>query len=66
MDDLTDPTIILKCLQIENLVKHHIMRGLHDNESLVGEVDLFFPPSSEEELEAFSEAIIYAKQSVMN
>ena len=42
------------------------MQGITDNEKLVAAVDNIFPPDTSEEMEKYSEAIIYAKYGVLN
>jgi hypothetical protein len=54
------------CLMIEALVKSMVIKGITDNEKLVAAVDEQFHPNNNEEMEAYSEAIIYAKHSVLN
>jgi sulfur carrier protein ThiS len=54
------------CLQIEAIVKTLVMQGITDNEQLVAAVDFQFNPKNEWEMEHYSEAIIYAKYSVLN
>ena len=56
----------MKCLQIEAMVRMMVMKGISDNRKLVEAVDKKYPPTSEWEQEMFSEAIIYAKQGVLN
>ena len=58
--------IYLNCMLIEALVKSMVVNGTTSNEKLVAAVDAAFPPLSEEEMEAYSEAIIYAKLGVLN
>lgn len=55
-----------KCLMIESFVKSMVMRGVTDNEELVAAVDDQFHPDTDEEMEAYSEAIIFAKNSILN
>jgi hypothetical protein len=54
------------CLMIESLVKSMVVRGETDNEKLVAAVDEIFPPQNSDEIEAYSEAILYAKLSILN
>lgn len=62
----TNSDMYMKCLQIEALVKISILSGIHDYESLVDIVDINFHPSNKDEMEAYSEAIIYARHAVLN
>ena len=55
-----------KCMAIEEMVKKLVLDGTTDNEKLVKAVDKMFPPDTNEEMEAYSEAIIYAKYSILN
>jgi hypothetical protein len=54
------------CLMIESLVKTMVLNGTTDNDKLIVAVDEMFPPQNEEEMEAYSEAIIYAKYGMLN
>lgn len=63
---ITNSELMLKCLQIEALVKYMVMQGITDNRKLVEAVDKQFHPANEWEQEMYSEAIIYAKQGVLN
>lgn len=61
-----NPTLVTNCLQIEAMVRIMVMKGIDDNESLVEAVDSVYHPKTELEQEMYSEAIIYAKQGVLN
>ena len=54
------------CLMIEALVKTMVIQGTTDNKKLTAAVDEAMMPQTNEEMEAYSEAIIYAKCSVLN
>lgn len=54
------------CLMIERMVSDLVLKGIHKNEDLVAAVDEFYPPTTEFEMEHYSEAIIYAKLSLLN
>jgi len=43
-----------------------VLKGTIDNEKLVAAVDEVFPPTTPDEMERYSEAIIYAKYSILN
>jgi hypothetical protein len=58
--------IQLNCFLIETIIKQLVVNGITDSKVLVKQVDSIFPPESEEEMEAYSESIIYAKQSLLN
>ena len=62
----TNTDLFMKCLQVEALVRIMVMKGINDNEALVKAVDISFHPETDEEQELYSEAIIYAKQGVLN
>jgi hypothetical protein len=62
----TNAEMYLKCMQIEALVTSLVLSGITDNRKLVDAVDRMFHPTSEWEQEMFSEAIIYAKQGILN
>ncbi len=61
-----NPTLVTNCLQIEAVVRIMVMKGIDDNESLVEVVDSVYHPKTELEQEMYSEAIIHAKQGVLN
>jgi hypothetical protein len=48
------------------MVKTMVLKGTIDNEKLVRAVDKVFPPNTSDEMERYSEAIIYAKYSILN
>jgi hypothetical protein len=54
------------CLLIEALVKSMVIQGITDNEKLVAAVDEQFHPKDEDEMEIYSEAILYAKLGTLN
>jgi hypothetical protein len=62
----TNPEMYIKCLHIEALVKTSVLKGIHDYESLIDMVDTQYHPNTPEEMEAYSEAIIYAKFGILN
>jgi hypothetical protein len=53
-------------MAIEELVRSMVMRGIDDNFKLVMAVNKEFQPQNTWEQEMYSEAIIYAKQGVLN
>lgn len=58
--------IQLNCFLIEAMVRELVLRGTTNNEELVAAVGDRFNPKNEWEMEVYSEAIIFAKHSVMN
>ena len=62
----TNAEMYLKCMQIEALVASLVLSGITDNRKLVDAVDNMYHPTNEWEQEVFSEAIIYAKQGILN
>ena len=48
------------------MVKNMVINGVTSNEKLVAAVDELYRPETNEEMEYYSEAIIYAKYSVLN
>jgi hypothetical protein len=56
----------LNCIMIENLVRSLTIKGISNNEDLVAAVDIAFHPENEWEMEMYSDAILYAKYSVLN
>jgi len=63
---VTNAEMYMKCMQIEAMVKSMVVKGISDNQKLVEAVDELYHPTNEWEMEVFSEAIIYAKQSILN
>ena len=55
----------IKCWEVENWTRSLTMRGL-EREEIVGRIDEMYEPESEEEMEAYSEAILYARLGVLN
>ena len=62
----TNSEIYMNCLMVEALVKVLVLKGITDNYELVKMVSESFHPETEWEQEMYSEAILYAKQSVLN
>lgn len=62
----TNTEMTLKCLQIEEMVRNMVIRGIDANRKLVEAVDKEYHPTTAWEQEMFSEAIIYAKHAVLN
>jgi hypothetical protein len=63
---MTNDTMYFNCMAIEELVRSMVMRGIDDNFKLVMAVNKEFEPQTAWEQELYSEAIIYAKQGVLN
>jgi hypothetical protein len=63
---VSEEQMYVRCLIIESLIREMVLKGTMDNELLVKAVDNIFPPDTTEEMERYSEAIIYAKHSVLN
>ena len=63
---ITNAEMYMKCMQIEAMVESMVVKGISDNKKLVEAVDELYHPTNEWEMEMFSEAIIYAKQSILN
>ena len=63
---ITNEQMYVRCLTIEAMVKTMVMQGITDNEKLVEAVDDLYHPENDFEMEQYSEAIIYAKYSVLN
>lgn len=62
----TNAEMYQRCMEIEALVKTMVISGITDNKKLVKVIEAAFPPETEWEMEMYSEAIIYAKQAVLN
>ena len=63
---VSEEMMYLRCMAIESMVKELVLRGTTNNEELVKVVDNVFPPDTPEEMEKYSEAIIYAKYGTLN
>ena len=63
---VSEEMMYVRCLTIEALVKGMVLKGITDTESLVEAVDNMFLPDTTDEMERYSEAIIYAKYSILN
>ena len=63
---VSEEMMYLRCMAIESMVKTMVLNGNIDNEKLVAAVDEVFPPATSDEMERYSEAIIYAKYSILN
>jgi hypothetical protein len=55
----------IKCLEIENWTRSLTLRGV-DKEEIVAKIDEMYEPESLDEMEAYSEAIAYARLGVLN
>ncbi len=58
--------IQLNCFLIEAMVRELVLRGTTDNEKLVEAVGDRFNPKNEWEMEVYSEAILFAKNAILN
>jgi predicted RNA binding protein with dsRBD fold (UPF0201 family) len=63
---VSEEMMYLRCMAIESMVKTMVLKGTIDNEKLVEAVNNVFPPNTTDEMERYSEAIIYAKYSILN
>lgn len=63
---ISDEIMYFRCMVIESMVRELVLKGTIDNESLVQAVDNMFSPETTDEMERYSDAIIYAKYSVLN
>jgi len=57
--------LLTKCLEVETWTRSLTMRGLERDE-IVARIDEMYEPETEEEMEAYSEAIVYARLGVLN
>ena len=57
--------LLTKCLEVENWTRSLTMRGL-DREEIVARIDEMYEPETLDEMEAYSEAIAYARLGVLN
>ena len=63
---VSEEQMYVRCLAIESMIRNMVLKGITNNEELVKAVDDVFPPDTTEEMEKYSEAIIYAKYGVLN
>jgi hypothetical protein len=57
--------LVSKCLEVENWTRSLTMRGM-DREEIVYKIDEMYEPETLDEMEAYSEAILYARYGVLN
>jgi hypothetical protein len=57
--------LITKCFEVENWTRSLTMRGM-DREEIVYKIDEMYEPETLDEMEAYSEAILYARYGVLN
>jgi len=57
--------LLTKCFEVENWTRSLTMRGM-DKEEVVYKIDEMYEPESLDEMEAYSEAILYARYGVLN
>ena len=57
--------LVSKCLEVENWTRSLTMRGI-DREEIVYKIDEMYEPETLDEMEAYSEAILYARLGVLN
>jgi hypothetical protein len=55
----------VRCLEVENWTRSLVMRGL-EREEIVARIDEMYEPETLDEMEAYSEAIAYARLGVLN
>jgi hypothetical protein len=57
--------LLTKCLEVENWTRSLTLRGA-DREEIVARIDELYEPETMDEMEAYSEAILYARLGVLN
>jgi len=57
--------LLTKCLEVETWTRSLTMRGM-DREEIVYRIDEMYQPETLDEMEAYSEAILYAHYGVLN
>ena len=57
--------LLTKCLEVETWTRSLTMRGL-EREEIVYRIDEMYEPETMDEMEAYSEAIAYARLGVLN
>jgi hypothetical protein len=63
---VSEEMMYIRCMAIESMIKTMVLNGNIDNGKLVEAVNNVFPPTTPDEMERYSEAIIYAKYSILN
>ena len=63
---VSEEQMYLRCMTIETMVREMVLKGVTDNESIVETINNVFRPETNDEMEQYSEAIIYAKFGVLN
>lgn len=63
---VSEEQMYIRCLIIESVVREMILNGTIDNEVLVKTIDKMYSPENNEEMEKYSEAIVYSKYGVLN
>jgi len=63
---INNAELMYKAFLIEATTKLLVLKGITDWEKLVKEIDEQYQPITEEEMEVFSEAIIYARCAILN
>lgn len=58
--------LFYKALMVEAATKLLVLKGIIDWEILINNIDLEFQPTTVEEMEVLSEAVIYARCSILN
>jgi hypothetical protein len=64
--ELSSDQMNVRCLLIEALVKSMVLKGITDNAKLIQAVDDMFRPETIDEMERYSESIIFAKLGTLN
>jgi hypothetical protein len=57
--------LLTKCLEVETWTRSLTMRGM-GREEIVYRIDEMYQPETLDEMEAYSEAILYARYGVLN
>jgi len=57
--------LLTKCLEVENWTRSLTLRGA-DREEIVARIDELYEPETLDEMEAYSEVILYARLGVLN
>jgi hypothetical protein len=58
--------VLFKTLMVEDNTKLLVLKGITDWKLLTEEINNSFHPTTVEEMELYSEAIIYARCSILN
>lgn len=63
---MTNTEILYRAFLVEATTRLLVLEGITDYKKLTKKIEYQFQPATEEEMEIFSEAIVYARCSILN